>query len=97
MVQQSESPLIHRDLLRTMYSRMKTAGFAWSRTLFFPQPVYPSGWWTATMAAKEKRVDGFRESDARNRAFTTRYYNADIHRGALAIPEFFHSIMNDGG
>ena len=40
------------------------------------------------MAAKEEDIQNFRETAARNKSFTTRYYNADIHRAALAQPEF---------
>ena len=31
---------------------------------------------------------GFREADARDKGFPTRYYSADVHRGALATPPF---------
>jgi spermidine synthase len=31
---------------------------------------------------------GFREADARGKTFATRYYSADLHRGALATPPF---------
>jgi spermidine synthase len=40
------------------------------------------------MAGKRSVVD-FRRDDARGKVFPTRYYNAAIHQGALAQPEFF--------
>ena len=40
------------------------------------------------MACKDGKIQAFRESAARNKPFKTRYYNADIHRAALAQPEF---------
>ena len=89
LVQQSESPLYHMHILRDMYGALREAGFSDVQTLFFPQCVYPSGWWSATMARKGARFDGFRERDAAERVFETRYYNVDIHRAALAAPEFF--------
>ena len=52
MVQQSESPLIHQELLSRMSRDLRSAGFGGIRTLHFPQPVYPSGWWSATMVTK---------------------------------------------
>jgi spermidine synthase len=52
LVQQSESPMYHMDILNPMRKAMTAAGFSDVQTLFFPQPVYPSGWWTATMAAR---------------------------------------------
>jgi spermidine synthase len=57
------------------------------QTLHFPQPVYPSGWWTCTMAAKHA-FKGFRIEDSVCKSFPTRYYNAEVHQGALALPPF---------
>jgi spermidine synthase len=88
LVQQSESPLIHQKILERMYGNLETAGFADVRTLFFPQPIYPTGWWSATLGGKGSDIGNFRKQDAEERGFETRYYNPEIHRGALAIPEF---------
>jgi spermidine synthase len=93
-VQQSESPLYHLGILRAMYAAMRKAGFADVKTLFFPQAIYPSGWWSATMARKGRMIDGFREHAAETRSFQTRYYNGDIHRAALAQPEFFRQAVS---
>ena len=89
IVQQSESPLFHfESIIQPMHNAMRGAGFSDSVTLPFPQPIYPSGWWSATLAGKAP-VHGFRANDARDKPFKTRYYNADMHQGALAQPEFF--------
>lgn len=88
LVQQSESPLYHLQLLKDMHSAMRGAGFKHSLSHYFPQPIYPSGWWSATTACKDSKIQAFRETAARNKPFKTRYYNADIHRAALAQPEF---------
>jgi len=88
LVQQSESPLYHMNLLKAMHGAMKAAGFADTLALPFPQPVYPSGWWTATLATKGAAPAAFREDAARDKGFDTEYYNAEIHRAALAQPEF---------
>jgi spermidine synthase len=95
LVQQSESPLVHTELLRDIRSRMKGSGFTSLRTLCFPQPCYPSGWWSCTMARKGVEFDGFRERGAQTKAFATRYYNADMHRAALAMPEFLREALGD--
>ena len=68
---------------------MRGARFADVKSLFFPQPVYPSDWWSATLARKDQVIAGFRAEDVEHRPFVTRYYNADIDRAALAQPEFF--------
>jgi spermidine synthase len=92
IVQQSESPLLHYDkIIQPLHRAMRAAGFSDSATLPFPQPCYPSGWWSATMAAKQTDVRLFRRADAENKGFPTRYYNAEIHQAALAQPEFFLS------
>jgi spermidine synthase len=88
MIQQSESPLMHMPLLLEMRNAMKDVGFADLQTLPFPQPIYPSGLWSATMARKGENFDGFREEDAQNAQFDTEYYNVGIHKGTLATPNF---------
>lgn len=94
LVQQSESPLYHLQILKDLHSAMRGAGFADTRTLFFPQAIYPSGWMSATMTRKGEPIGGFREEAVRERPFETRYYNAEIHRAALAQPEFFRRAMD---
>jgi len=88
LVQQSESPLFHRRIIEDMHQAMQQAGFASSLTLNFPQCVYPSGWWSATMTCKDGALDNFRGDDCAGRNFATRYYNEHIHRAALAQPQF---------
>jgi spermidine synthase len=87
LVQQSESPLYHMDIIASMRADLLGAGFEDLRTLFFPQTIYPSGWWSATMARKTLAIDAFRRADVQG--LDTRYYNAEIHTAALAQPEFF--------
>ncbi|MDD2660555.1 MAG: polyamine aminopropyltransferase [Methylococcales bacterium] len=88
VVQQSESALYHMKLIGEMRNSMNSAGFSHLQTLFFPQCIYPSGWWSATIAGKSD-LKTFREQDSANKAFDTVYYNADIHKASLAQPEFF--------
>lgn len=90
LVQQSESPLVHADkIIYPMRKAMRSAGFADVQTLFFPLPVYPTGWWSATLACKGKTLGFGREQAATAREFSTHYYNAAIHKAAFAQPEFF--------
>jgi spermidine synthase len=87
-VGQSESPLFHGELIRSVQRALSTAGFSDVATLHFPQCTYPSGWWSTTLACKAGSVSRFRESDAAHKRFATRYYNSAMHRAALAVPEF---------
>jgi len=89
LVQQSESPLLHVKILKDMYAAMRGAGYADVKTLQFPQPVYPSGWWSATMARKGESISDFREQAVTDKPFRTKYYSADMHRAAFVMPPFF--------
>jgi spermidine synthase len=88
IVQQSESALFNLSLIGEMRDAMSASGLTHLQTLFFPQCLYPSGWWSATIASKTA-LSAFREQDCANKAFETIYYNVDIHKASLAQPEFF--------
>jgi spermidine synthase len=87
IVQQSESPLLHRELLERIYRDMGAAGFASIRTLQFPQPVYPGGWWSATMAAKAGSWPAPRHAEMAKME-GMRYFNRAIFDASFALPEF---------
>ncbi len=94
MVQQSESPLIHQPLIKGIRQNMSDAGFADLRTLGFPQPCYPSGWWSATLAMKgAQSLDDFRSQDDKSGPIKTGYYTAQAHRGALTEPPFLKAVL----
>ena len=95
LVQQSESPLVHLSLIKAMRHHMAAAGFAHCRTLPFPQPCYPTGWWSCTLARKGGEIAGFRERGAQSKSFKTRYYNVDVHRAALVMPEFMRESLGE--
>ena len=95
MVQQSESPLVHVALIQSMRNAMRNAGFESLRTLPFPQPCYPTGWWSCTMARRHLDLDTFRERGAATKQFPTRYYNVETHKAALACPEFLREALGD--
>ena len=95
LVQQSESPLVHLDLIKSMRTAMRVADFQAVKTLLFPQPLYPTGWWSCTMARKGADLSGFRERGAATKQFATRYYNVDMHKAALALPEFMREALGE--
>ena len=47
------------------------------------------------MGSKDNPLKYFREEDVNNRPFVTRYYNAGIHHGALAMPQFMLDALED--
>ena len=96
LVQQSESPLALMHLIHDMRQAMRDAGFKNFRTLPFPQPCYPTGWWSATIASKSScDLTNFRDADASAKSFATKYYNLGIHQGALMMPEFMKTQLPD--
>lgn len=95
IVQQSESPLLHIKILKEMYAAFREAGFADIKTLQFPQPVYPSGWWSATMARKGEEITEFRLQDIKKRPFKTLYYSEDVHQAAFSMPPFFLEAVEE--
>ena len=94
MVSQSESPFYHMDVLQNVHRAMLQAGFSDRRALLFPQPVYPGGSITCTLARKGAMLDAFRTEDVAAKGFATRYYNVGIHQGALTPPEFVREALN---
>ena len=93
IVQQSESPLLYLPIITGVHKELKKAGYPDIRTLLFPQCTYPSGWWSATMACKDGTIPGFRRTAAEQRGFKTRYYDADIHAAAFALPPFLREAL----
>lgn len=84
LVQQSESPLLHLPLIEGIRQNMSQAGFSDMATLGFPQPSYPSGWWSATLAIKSGALSEPDPARFNAAGLTTRYYNPKVHVGALA-------------
>ena len=90
MVQQSESPLLHQDIILQMHKRLRSVGFSDVKTLLFPLCVYPSGWWSATIAAKDGVIP---VTPLIIPDFPFHYYNNDIHQAAFALPAFLRRIL----
>ena len=94
LVQQSESPLAHlASIIAPMHRAMQAAGYHETRSLYFPQPIYPTGWWTATLARKGEPIVFARAATAAAPAFATEYYTDDIHRAAFAQPAFVRRAL----
>lgn len=94
LVQQSESPLFHSNsIIKKIHQDLAEAGFNSSHTFPFPQPIYPSGWWSCTLGKKQGEATQFRKDAAHNMEFETDYYSADIHQGALSLPPFMKKIL----
>lgn len=89
---QSES-LFYPQRVKSVYQAIQKAGFHDVQILHFPQPNFPSGWRAAIMAIKTGTFKRIREKDIFNKSFATRYYNFDVHKAALVIPEFIREEL----
>ena len=95
LIQQSESPLYHMPIVLQMNAAMREGGFADVRHLHYPQPVYPSGWWSATMAGLDGAVQPVRVPEDLP-PFETRYYSGPMHHAALTLPPFMRRAVAQG-
>jgi len=90
LVAQSETSMIDYfdNLRKDIYHSLKQV-FPHVNFIYFPEPCYPSGYFTCVMAAKQHLIN----NADRNRIdhFTaiskTRYYNADIHFSCAAMSQ----------
>ena len=89
LIQQSESPVVHLEsIIQSLHDSMLVAGFLSTDLIHFPQPCYPTGWWSATVASKTGRLSFIREKSAKHPEFETQYYNHSMHLACLSIPQF---------
>ena len=93
LVQQSESPLLLLDLITEMHQAMRDAGFAQTHLLHFPQPIYPSGWWSGSIACKQAKPLAQRLDEKAIEVLDTRFYNAETHKAAFALPNFVKKAL----
>lgn len=91
LIAQSESPLLHRELLNSIRGQMHEAGFEHLTTLHYPQCTYPSGWWTSTMTS-DRPLAGVRRQHTGSQV-DTRYYDTAVHQGAMALPVFLKQAL----
>lgn len=87
LIQQSTSPF-ELDTLKNTAQLLQASGFCDVQVLSFPQPQCETSWRSAIMAVKKGTFNRIREKDIFNKTFKTHYYNFDVHKAALVLPEF---------
>lgn len=92
LLYQSTSPFELKKL-KAQYQQLKSIGFSDIQVLNFPQPNYPTGWRAALLATKCTPLKRISEKDIFNRPFKTQYYNFDVHKASLALPEFMREEL----
>jgi len=88
LVAQSESPILDLEILIGLRRDMRRAGFRELKMLQFYLPTYPSGWWSATLAAKNHTFEMAGTPDSDRNSIQTRYYSAEIHKASGILPPF---------
>jgi spermidine synthase len=92
LVQQGESFFVP-GYFNALYATLKTAGFYEVQVLHFPQPSASAGLRSAIMAVKTGCFKWISENSIFNKPFATLYYNFDVHKAALVMPEFIRKEL----
>ncbi len=94
MVSQSESPWYYEDTMNSMTSAMAEV-FEHVETYIAMVTLYPSGFWTITAASDKHTLHDFDHQRALEVSQTCKYYNPELHKGALALPNFVKKIVKN--
>jgi spermidine synthase len=98
LVAQGESPLFHEKAFVELNHCLSRIFPHSVRTMLFYAPTYPTGMWSLQTATKGG-VDVSHFAEAAARDFTTKhklkYYNPEVHRAALALPNFVKDLLSN--
>ncbi|MCL2496264.1 MAG: polyamine aminopropyltransferase [Clostridiales bacterium] len=73
------------------------ASFPIARIFGFNMPTYASGYWYFGFASKKlDPLDDAQHERWQNLNLQTRYYNADMHRAAFALPTYVKELLRGG-
>ncbi|MEZ5360027.1 MAG: polyamine aminopropyltransferase [Candidatus Zixiibacteriota bacterium] len=94
MVAQSESPLFNPETVKKMYTNLKQI-FPIVRMYTCLMPIYPSSFWSFAFCSKkyDPITDFDRARVEKTNLTGCTYYNADIHTGAFALPEYVKKLI----
>jgi len=93
MVAQSESPFFNKKTVKQMYKNLFDI-FPIVKMYTCHMPIYPSALWSFAFCSKKyDPLEDFREQSAKNHKSKTKYYNAEIHRGSFALPQFAKELL----
>jgi len=93
MVAQTEFPLLLPDTVREIHTALKQV-FPVSRMYTGYVSTYPTGLWSYAFASKgPDPLKDFKPERADRMRGTLKYYSADIHRAAFALPPFIQELV----
>ncbi len=88
MITQSESPFYDPDIQQSMFGNQRPC-FKKLHMYLFSTLTYPGGLWSFGFASRKLcPVADFNEGRVAAMNLPTRYYNAQVHRAAFALPQF---------
>jgi spermidine synthase len=92
---QTESPFAMPDAFARAYSKLYKV-FPVVNCYFGIIPTYPGNLWTWSFCSKlHGPFDQLATKDLASLEETSRYYNADLHRGAFALPTYVRRMLNE--
>jgi spermidine synthase len=93
LVAQSESPFFNQRSVRGIYANLR-AVFPSVQMYTCFMPIYPSALWSFAFCSKKyDPIKNFDRARWDRLNMKTRYYNADIHTAAFALPEFVKELF----
>jgi|YNPMSStandDraft_1061717.scaffolds.fasta_scaffold00005_55 spermidine synthase len=96
-VYQSEPPFhpLYDEMQKNVYKILKSL-YNHVNFVFFPEPMYPTGYFTTLIASKKYNPLEVNKEIIREKInnFNLNYYNEEIHFASLAIPEFMKKKLN---
>jgi spermidine synthase len=93
MVAQSESPFYHQKSVKGIYNNLAGV-FPIIKMYTAFMPIYPSAYWSFAFCSKKyDPVAGFDRKRVESLNLKTRYYNADVHTAAFALPQFVKELF----
>lgn len=94
LVAQTESPFYNQDTVKNIYANL-TQVFPIIMMYTCFMPIYPSGIWSFGYCSKKyDPLADFDETRWMDLSLTTKYYNADVHRGAFCLPQFVKDLLS---
>ena len=93
VVSQAGSPFYEIDTIKNLDLILKNI-FPVVDAYLFTNLTYPGGLWAFTYASKGLRpVKDFRPARVKAARFSLRWYNADVHAAAFALPNFVRKAL----
>lgn len=90
MVAQSESPFLHKDLIRHMVAGLRES-FSHVALYTAAIPTYPSGFWSFLAASNRPLTPSERLGQS---AIQTRYWTPSVQEAAFALPRFAEGLLS---